>query len=1204
MRDFRYKCYAFIFVVAAWLAFVTNASGQSDLGKDRWHPISEMLKKEVKANRIPGAVAAVSVKGKLVYFEAIGFRDVSAKLPMQKDAIFRIASMTKAITSVSVMRLVEQGKVALDDPLAKYLPDFANQRVLRSVDGDDVETVKAERPITIHDLLTHRSGLTYGWFGPEKLDVIYRANNVPDLFVPIDEPLAARVKRIAKMPLKFQPGTAWDYSVATDVLGRVVEVVSGQSLDAYFRDQIFAPLKMHDTHFQVPSDKRSRLAALYTVDDRKQIQAVGAEPVQAGFFKFADNYDLPGKFFSGGGGLLASTGDYMRFLQMLLDGGELDGVRILKSETVDRMLMNQIGEMTIPFPNHGDGFGLGFGVLTERGKADDIASVGTFSWGGIFNSYYWVDPQTEMVGVLMMQVFPNDHLATRAEFKRLAYAAIGKQSSTVSLTRSAIDQSAGGLECFRVDTENATYYLEKVGAGLSSMIDRDGNDWLSFHPEKGTGAAGEYRGFPNAVFKEAGSYFHPRNVGTDPCVCLVEEETPDRVVISATSANGLWAGKYTFTCEACTFTMTKMPADKRFWVLYEGTPGGQYDDTDWWMTSARPNKSPMTSDHDGDIGESEWIAFGDEKLDRSLVLHHHEDDDSPDRFYQMEKKMTVFGFGRQGMTKYLDSVPQSFSIGFVESTDHATISTRISDLKPIRQTTSNKLAALEQFALTNAGDAEAGKQLFEAKSTQCLSCHQVGTEGQQVGPNLSQIGGKFDRPHLIESLLYPAKQIGYGYETSMVVTDDGKTHVGLIKEEDDSQLTLVDAMNGRTVISKEEIEERVFAKTSLMPSGLADSLSPQEFTDLVAYLETLRSGKSGFGAGVSGPISVPTGFRVETVATGLSGATALDIARDGRIFVCEQEGRLRVINEAGLLDEPFVTIPVEMNWERGLIGATLAPNFPDDPHVYVVYVAKEPYTHHRVSRFRANGNRAVADSETILLKGDDQSKFGGHVPAGHQGGGIHFGNDGKLYIGIGEQTAKTPSQRFDALQGKILRINPDGSIPSDNPFVDKTTGKYQSIWAIGCRNPFTFAVQKSTGNIFINDVGGKFEEINRAIAGANYGWPGVDHGPTDQKGITGPIHIYPQASISGGDFCDAASDWPDPLKGKYFFADFNHGWIKWIDPDAPTESHEFLGGIRRPVDIRFGPNGSLYVLLRNAWVVDDKFVGGTSSLVRISFAGK
>lgn len=1173
------------------------------LSKSKLHRITQALEAEVDSNRIAGAVAAVSRRGKIAYFESVGKRDTVADAAMQDDVIFRIASMTKAITSAGVMRLFEDGKLPLDDPLAKHLPAFAKVRVLQSIEGDSIATVAAERGPTIHDLLTHRSGLTYGWFGPEKLDAIYRAHNIPDLFIPISESVAERVSRIANVPLKFQPGTAWDYGVSTDVLGRVIEVISGKTLDVFLRDQFFIPLRMPDTHFALPEEKAPRLSALYTVDDNQRIKLVGDGPVTAGFLRFSANYSAAdNRFYSGGGGLVSTTIDYMRFLQMLLNRGELDGVRVLKPETVNRMIQNQIGDMTIPFPGHGDGFGLGFGVLTERGTGNDVASVGTFSWGGIFNSYYWVDPQEELIGVLMMQVFPNDHLTTRTEFKRLVYEAIiDRAGDQVRFDRSAVDESAGGLGCYKIETANATYFLDKAGAGLSSMIDRDGNDWIGFHPQKGSGAAGEYRGFPNAVFKQAGSYFHPRNAGTDPCVTIVAEDSPDRVVISALSSNGLWAGKFTFTTENCTFTLTKKPADHNYWVLYEGTPGGEYDDTDWWMTSDSNSKSPLAQPHEGDIADPEWIAFGDKKLNRVLVVHHLEGDDFTDRGYQMEKKMSVFGFGREGMKTFLNSVPQSFSIGFVESVDRKIIDDAI---VASRRWHRERDLSLEHFALTNKGDAVAGRELFfNDKRTQCSTCHRSNTEGGDVGPDLSKIGGKFDRPHLIESLLLPSKQIVEGYRTSLITTNEGKTYSGVIKARDDASVTIVDALNKSHKLATDDIEERMDTSVSLMPTGMADILSPEEFTSLLAYLETLRTGKPSFGSGVSGPIHLPDGFEVATMATGLSGATAMETTRDGRIFICEQQGTLRVVKNDQLLDEPFASIPVEFNWERGLIGVTVAPNFPTDPHVYVVYVAKEPYPHHRVSRFRANGDVAVPHSEEVLLKGDDQRKFGGNVPAGHQGGAIHFGSDGKLFIGLGEQTAGTPSQRFDALQGKLLRINPDGSIPEDNPFFDKTTGKYRSIWARGCRNPFTFAVRKSTGEILINDVGGKYEEINRGMAGANYGWPNVDHGPTKKKGFTGPIHIYPEASISGGDFSDSMTTWPQAFRGMYFFADFVHGWIKMLDLDSPETASDFAHGLRRVVDLRFSGDDCLYVLLRNAWVVDDKFKGGTSSLLRIRYRG-
>jgi putative heme-binding domain-containing protein len=1179
------------------------------LDPERLSAITSMLEEQVQRGRIAGAVAVVARNGRIGYFEAVGQQDPATKTPMQQDSIFRIASMTKAITSAAIMQLVERGAMELQDPVSKHLPEFAAPQVLESIEGSAISTRRATREPTIHDLLTHRSGLTYGWFGPEKLDAIYRSRNIPDLFIPIHEPLADRVQRIAEVPLKFEPGTAWDYSVATDVLGRVVEVASGQTLQDYFVEHLLNPLQMHDTHFALPQEKAGRLAGLYTVDADKQLLPVGTTIVTAGFLNFTADYCLQDNtFYSGGGGLVSTAGDYLRFLQMLLNGGQLDGAQVLKPASVALMTQNQIGDMQIPFPGHGDGFGLGFGVLTERGAAEDDASIGTFSWGGIFDTYYWADPQQQLIGVLMTQVFPNDHLTTRADFKRLTYESV---LDRVHLVQTAHDESAGGLECYRIATPTAVYYLDKAGAGLSSIIDRDGNDWLGFRPDAGSGAAGEYRGFPNAVFKEAGSYFHPRNSATDPCVTIVEEDSPSRVVISALASNGQWAGQYTFTPECCTFTMTRKPQGHNYWVLYEGTPGGQYDDSDWWMTSSTAERMPLTQRHQADLENPEWIAFGDANGERALVLFHHEDDNAPDYFYQMERQMTVFGFGRNGMQKHLATVPQSFSIGLIDDGSHDSISEQIKRRwrvqsddsgESVQTTTEQKRRALQQFALTNAGDAERGRKLFAGdERTKCVTCHVVQRKGGKVGPDLSRIGGKFDRPHLIESLLEPSRQIVEGYRTSLIVTDEGQLLTGIVKQQDEQSITMVDAAGKELQVDTAVIDEHIETSVSLMPTGLADALTPQEFTDLVAYLETLRTGKQSFGSGVTGPIELPDGFEIATLATGLSGATAMTVAPDGRIFFCEQHGVLRIVKDGQLLERPFLTIPVEHYWERGLIGVTVSPNFPADPWVYVVYVSEDPYTHHRISRFRADGDVAVAGSEQILLQGDDQSQFGGNVPAGHQGGAIHFGNDGRLYIGIGEQTAKTPAQRMDALQGKLLRINPDGSIPDDNPFLDETAGKYRAIWAKGCRNPFTFAVRRATGEILINDVGGKFEEINRGVAGANYGWPTVDHGPTDRAGITSPIHIYPQASISGGDFSDTVDSWPTEYRGKYFFADFVHGWIRYLDPNNAASAVNFATGLRRIVDIRFGQDGSLYVLLRNAWVVDDKFEGGTGALMQIRY---
>jgi hypothetical protein len=262
----------------------------------------------------------------------------------------------------------------------------------------------------------------------------------------------------------------------------------------------------------------------------------------------------------------------------------------------------------------------------------------------------------------------------------LAILGCSARSEAIRFTPDAIDASAGHLEAFRIETPTATYYLEKSGMGLSSMFDRDGIDWINFHPTAGSGAGGEFRGFPNAVHRQDGSYFHPMNEGTDPSTARVDYVGPDRVTITGTSSNGAWEGRWDFYRTHLTFTMTRMPVGYKYWVLYEGTPGGTYDDDDWWMTSAQEQKSPLTERHEGDIPAPEWIVFGDKHLNRVLFMAHHEDDEHPDTFYQMQQKMTVFGFGRRGSEKFLDSVPQSFSIGFVESTDHREISSALQRL--------------------------------------------------------------------------------------------------------------------------------------------------------------------------------------------------------------------------------------------------------------------------------------------------------------------------------------------------------------------------------------------------------------------------------------------------------------------------------------------------------------------------------------------
>lgn len=508
----------------------------------------------------------------------------------------------------------------------------------------------------------------------------------------------------------------------------------------------------------------------------------------------------------------------------------------------------------------------------------------------------------------------------------------------------------------------------------------------------------------------------------------------------------------------------------------------------------------------------------------------------------------------------------------------------------------------EQFALTHAGDAMRGRALFfDETRTKCVVCHKLDGRGGDAGPELSAIGGKFDRPHLIESLLEPSRQIVEGFRATVVALRSGRVLTGIVKERSDSRLTLVDVDGQKQVINLADIDEQHDSAVSLMPVGLQKSLTTGQFADLIAFLESCRAGiKATPGSRVSGGIRLPEGFQVRTVATGLTGATALETTPDGRVLICEQTGTLRVVRDDNLLAAPALTLPVEAFWERGLIGVTIDPDFPRTPNLYVCYVAKAPYPHHRVSRFTMHGDTADPASERLLLEGDDQRTLGGKVPAGHQGGALHFGPDGKLYIAIGEQTAGAPSQRLDTFQGKLLRINPDGSIPDDNPLLSRTHGKYRAIWSWGLRNPFTFAIRRGNGDMCINDIGGdKFEEINRGAAGANYGWP-LAEGPSDDPRFTPPIHWYKAASVCGGDFVAADSSWPAEYRGRYLFAEFIHGWIKTLDVNQPSDVRPFVAGLRNPVDLRFAPDGSLYVLLRNAWVIDDKFPRGTGSLLKIS----
>jgi glucose/arabinose dehydrogenase len=330
---------------------------------------------------------------------------------------------------------------------------------------------------------------------------------------------------------------------------------------------------------------------------------------------------------------------------------------------------------------------------------------------------------------------------------------------------------------------------------------------------------------------------------------------------------------------------------------------------------------------------------------------------------------------------------------------------------------------------------------------------------------------------------------------------------------------------------------------------------------------------------------VPSGFvDLPIVESGLVDPTAMALAPDGRVFITQQAGALRVVEDGQLVPQPFLTVAVEDTGERGLLGVTLDPEFPDEPYVYIYYtVDSSPNPHNRVSRFEADGNQAVPGSETILLELNDLT--GG---AAHNGGALHFGTDGMLYIAVGENGIGANAQTLNNLLGKMLRINADGSIPIDNPFYGTATGDNRAIWALGLRNPFTFDVQPGTGRIFINDVGSLyFEEINEATAGDNFGWPDTE-GMTNDPEFTSPLLAYGHGigpatgcAITGGAFYNPATNqFPATYTGDYFYADFCSKWIRHYDP-VTLNNMPFATSLASPVDLKVTPDGSLYYLARN-----------------------
>ena len=377
--------------------------------------INAVMQRYVDEKKLAGIVTLIARRGEIVHMETFGKADLAADRPMQRDALFRIYSMTKPITSAAALMLFEEGRFRLTDPVAQYIPAFAEVKVLDHSAGTGGRTVAPVRPITIRDLMTHTAGLSYG-FDECHIDELYREHVWKPLETHPDLPLADFVGKIAELPLAHQPGTRFRYSVATDVLGYLVQVVSGMPFDLFLKQRLFEPLGMNDTGFYVPPEKQDRLSVNYGPDKQGGLKVIDP-PEHSPFLR-------PGRAPFGGMGLVSTAGDYLRFAQMLLNKGRWGATCLLGRKTLELMTTNHLPDGVHPFDDPAMGFGLGVSVLLNLGKAQTLGSPGNFGWGGAANTNFWVDPQEALVGVLMLQFMPSDTYPVTPEFRILTYQAL------------------------------------------------------------------------------------------------------------------------------------------------------------------------------------------------------------------------------------------------------------------------------------------------------------------------------------------------------------------------------------------------------------------------------------------------------------------------------------------------------------------------------------------------------------------------------------------------------------------------------------------------------------------------------------------------------------------------------------------------------------------------------------------------------------
>ncbi len=392
-----------------------DASPESvNMSAERLDRIDKMLQQSIDSGWTAGAVGFIARDGRIVYNRAFGVSDFEVKTPMHTDNIFRIASQTKAIVSIAVMMLFEEGKFLLDDPISKYIPEYADPRVIDRFNEEDTTytTIPAKREITIRDLLTHTSGIDYAGIGSPVMRAIYAKAGISADFGNENTLIGDEMKDLGRLPLAHQPGEKWTYGLNVDVLGYLVELLSGEKLDEYLENHIFEPLGMVDTYFYLPPEKHHRLVKVNTEDENGHVT-----------FLQNDYFDYPlldGTYFSGGAGLSSTVKDYAIFLQMLLNNGVYNGKRFLSRRTVELITSNQIGEL-----NHGrNKFGLGFEIITKEGQAVLGISEGSFSWGGYFATNYWADPKERLLGLIFTQQSPLSHEEIQNKFKAMVYQAL------------------------------------------------------------------------------------------------------------------------------------------------------------------------------------------------------------------------------------------------------------------------------------------------------------------------------------------------------------------------------------------------------------------------------------------------------------------------------------------------------------------------------------------------------------------------------------------------------------------------------------------------------------------------------------------------------------------------------------------------------------------------------------------------------------